>query len=333
MTTDPTQLFWTPAELSNLAVEYYDYIGTTPGVQWSVLSMRDMLAWRPGTIIALVARPGHGKTTVSAFKAMETAQQIVRERKQAQECVLYVSLDQAVDELEALFFAGDDYSATDYMETSVPREVVVGRSLKRPDLPIWTMGKSVLRRRSTPRMTIDVLYSGIEAMEQKYGVKPRLIIVDYVQIVPAVKASERTQQVSEAVIRGGELALNVGCPILFDAQASRAAEQRDDRMPTLADCQHSSQLEQDSDVVLTAQRPWLLHRKRTINGQPVQLELNGERYPITEDLFLLRVEKQRFKGAGKLYVLRMLPQYVRLADMELERAEPDFGPAVQEELL
>lgn len=326
---DPAQLFWTPEELATLSVEYYDYMGRTPGVQWDIPSLREMLPWRPGTVVGLVARPGHGKTTLAVAKAVETANQIVRDGKQATECVVYVSFDQAAEELEALVQAAGGMSATAFMETTLPREEVVAQSLKRPNLPIFLMGKSSLRRRATPRMTIDVLYTGLYALERKYRRRPRLIIIDYLQIVPVEVAKERVEQVGEVVIRGGELALDLGCPIVFCAQATQAVDAREDKMPTIADCQWSSALSQEGDVIITAQRPWLSYKDHS-----KRLRLHGVEYDITPELFLLRVEKQRFKGAGTLYILRLEPEYVRLSDMELERtAEERMNEPVQRRLL
>lgn len=324
MTSKPVfnanDLFWTPEELGDLTVEYYDYIGATPGVQWELPSLREMLPWRPGTVIGLIARPGHGKTSTAAAKAVETALQIVREGKQDEECVVYVSFDQAVEELEALFLAATSgLSATAFMQTELPRDAVVGAALHRTQLPIWTMGKSSLRKRATPRMTIDVLYGGLSAIKQRYKRKPRLIVIDYLQIVPVEKAKERMEQVTEVVIRGGELALDQACPILFCAQAARTVDERSDKMPTIADCQWSSALEQESDVLISVQRPWLAY-----SDHSKRLRLGGEEFEITEDLFLMKVGKQRFKGAGKLYVLRLQPEFVRMADLELnERLEID----------
>lgn len=322
---DPTRLFWTPEELGDLSVEYYDYIGKHPGVQWGLPSLKTMLPWRPGTTIGLIARPGHGKTSLAAIKAIEAALDIVKEGKQDEEVVVYVSFDQAVEELEALFLAGTTgLSATLFMETALTREEVVAASLTRPRLPIWTMGKSSLRRRATPRMTVDVLYDGLDALERKYKKRPRLIIIDYLQIVPVEKARERVEQVGEVVIRGGELALNYGCPIMFCAQAARAVDSREDKIPTIADCQWSSALEQEADVILAALRPWLAFKDHSKS-----IKLHGEMYPLTEDLFLLRVEKQRFKGAGALHILRLLPEFVKLADAELDERTVEDRPLSQ----
>lgn len=323
-TPDPSSLYWTPEELGTLSVEYFDFIGATPGVQWELPSLKTMLPWRRGTMIGLLARPGHGKTSVAVFKARETAEQIVREGKAERECVVYVSFDQAVEELEALFLAGDGFSATAYMETGLPREQVVGRALGRAALPIWVMGKSSLRRRATPRMTVDVLYTGLRALEQKYKRKPRLIIIDYLQIVPVERAKERVEQVTEVVIRGGELALDAGCPILFCAQANADSTTRDDKMPTIDDCKWSGALGEEADVILSVQRPWLAYKDHT-----KRLRLGGVEYEITEDLFLMRNEKQRFKGAGRLYILRLQPEYVRLSDMEVSEERMTERPLVQ----
>jgi len=314
---DPRLFFFSPEELSSLSVSYFDYITAHPGMKWDVGGLdRSLLPWRLGTVIGLIARPGHGKTTLAVAKARITAQQIVREGRQDKECVLYVSLDQAVEELETLFLAGDGFSATEFMETTLSRDLVVSRAMQRPRLPVYLMGRSVLRKRRTPRFTIERIYEGISAMHSSFGVVPRLVIVDYIQIVPVQHAKERSEQVSEAIVRGGELALAVPTCILFNAQASRAVDSREDPIPTMADCQHSSALEQESDVLLAVNRPWLNAKENRDYEHPRPFTLRGQHYNITPDLFLLRVEKQRFKKANVTLALRLSPEFVELADAE-----------------
>ena len=307
-------MFYTPAELSGLYLRFAEYIRSVPGLRWGVGSLdAAMIPTRGGEIVGIIGRPGHGKSSMLAYWAKYTAEQLVLEGRAEKECVVYVTYDQAVEEIETMLEADEEASVTDLASGRVDLEQVRTRVLRRINLPVWVMGKAVLERRTAPRMTISNVYEGLRAMETEYGVHPALIILDYIQVVPIEGRMDRNAQVTEAVVSAKELTLEIGSPMAIGVQATRAVDQREDKIPTIGDCQWSSALEQESAKLLGILRPSLAYK----DWEGRKIRYRGQEVPITPTTFLVRLEKQRFGPSGQLFMLDFSPQFVRLADLEL----------------
>lgn len=78
-----------------------------------------------------------------------------------------------------------------------------------------------------------------------------LLIVDYLQLIQPRNYTESLVQAMTEVSRGlKSLARELEIPILAAAQLSRAVEQREVKIPRLADLRESGSIEQEADVVL-----------------------------------------------------------------------------------
>ena len=78
-----------------------------------------------------------------------------------------------------------------------------------------------------------------------------LIVIDYLQLMDANKASlSRQQDISEISRSLKVLAREIGVPIIALSQLSRAPEQRIDHRPMLSDLRESGSIEQDADMVM-----------------------------------------------------------------------------------
>lgn len=311
-------LIWTPAQAANSAVKYYEFLQAHPGITWGIPQIdNNCLPQRPGDVIGLVGRPGGGKSTVMAYLAKHRAEELARAGLYDRECVAYISLEQSVEEMEALFQATEAHTVSHYMRGQLTLDEVRGHSLSRPGLPVYTIGQSVMERRDMPRLTFENIYLALMGLEAEFGIKPSLICLDYIQIVPIERAVERMTQVSEAITRSKELAKALACPVVMGVQASRATDEREDKMPTIADCQWASAMEQVADKLYSITRPYLNQNMRQkgfkFRGQLIYPE------DVTPEMLLMRKLKERFNpGAGDTYLLTMRPELVRLADRELE---------------
>jgi replicative DNA helicase len=85
-----------------------------------------------------------------------------------------------------------------------------------------------------------------------------LVIVDYLQLMSGDRRSEnRVQEVSYISRQLKILARDLDVPVMAAAQLSRAVEQRQDKQPILSDLRESGSLEQDADIVMFINRPFM----------------------------------------------------------------------------
>ena len=314
---DYRTLIHTPADL---AVEFIDYarkIKANPGISWGVPSMdKVMIPMRPGDVTGIIARPGHGKSTTSAYLARHIGKQIA-ETGAKDQCVVYVTFEQSIEEIESMFEIDGDsgYDLSDVAWGRADIDAMIRSSVKRLSLPVVLIGKSQSRRKQTPRMTVDNVYRALASLETDYHVKPSLVVLDYIQIIPVEKAADRITQVGEAIVRSKELAIDIGAPIVFCVQASRKVDDYGEKIPTASDCQWASAIEQTADKLIGIWRPVLTEEPDAV------LNMGGREVKITQNLFIARLLKQRMAQAGQTFVLNFAPQYVRLSDMELHNAD------------
>jgi hypothetical protein len=159
-------------------------------------------------------------------------------------------------------------------------------------------------------MTPDVVLGAIETMQADYGVKPSLMLFDYMQLIPVDNYRERVQQVTEVPIRIKELALRIGAPAVVGVQAARKVDDRQEQIPTMNDAQWASSIEQTCDKIFGLWMPSKTHRL----GQLI--ELGEETMPVTENLLIMRMLKQRFDRGRYTWPLHFDPALIQLAGME-----------------
>lgn len=321
-TFDYRHFVHTPAELSTEYVQFAERLKASPGITFGIGDVdKHVSPMHPGDVVAFMGRPGHAKTSVLAYFARTEGQRIYNRGKAKQEAVVYVTYEQSAEELEAYFQTNDQYSNSDLMRGKVDLDLIRDRSIKRPHLPVWVIGHGLSRiDPRAPRMTPDVVYKAIETMEEDYGIKPALVLVDYMQLIPVLNASDRVQQVTEVPIRVKELAMRVGCPAVLAVQAGRGVDERKVKLPMLADAQWASSIEQTCDKVFALWRPWQTEEQ----GKAIELE-DGNIYQVTETLLIMRMLKQRFEDGRWTWALHFNPKTLELKAVDPVKAPPPLA--------
>jgi len=311
-TFDYRHFVHTPAELGREYVQWAERLKQTPGISFGIPAVdKWVLPAHPGDVISFIGRPGHGKSSLLAWFALQEAARIQARDAVGKEAVVYVTYEQAAEELEALFESGKSYRNSDLARGKVDLELVRKQAIDRASLPIWVIGHGLDRvDLKAPRMTPDVVYAAIETMQTEYQVKPTLILVDYMQLIPISGTTDRIQAVTEVPIRVKELAMRVGCPAMLAVQASRDVDRREEPIPTLADAQWASSIEQTCDKVFGLWRPWQTQKPY----KPVMV--NDQTYPNTETLLVIRMLKQRFESGRWTWALYFDPALLRLTELE-----------------
>lgn len=308
---DETKYFMhTPASLSTGYVRWAEQLQSGSTISYGCAMDKVVLPLHPGDMMAVVARPGHGKSSWMAYMARKEAQAIV-DRGEEREVVVYVSWEQPVEEIEAFFQSGKDYSSSDFAWGRVPLERIRKNAIKRPSLPVWMIGTSIHHANiKKPRLTVDLVYKTIESMYDEFQVKPTLVCLDYIQKIPVHRTASRLDQVTEATFAAKELAMQIGAPILVGVQASRNVDNYKLPVPTLADAQWSSAIEQTADKQIAVWRPAKTHDP---NETPY-IPIGGTDYRNSDELFVIKLLKQRFEQGFGVWPVHFKPQTLELTD-------------------
>jgi replicative DNA helicase len=96
--------------------------------------------------------------------------------------------------------------------------------------------------------------------------KPRLIMVDYLQLMQCAGAENRTNEIAQisAALKG--LAKEMNCPVVALSQLNRSLEQRPNKRPVNADLRESGALEQDADLIVFVYRDEVYHPETEHKG-------------------------------------------------------------------
>lgn len=202
--------------------------------------------FRPGQLIVVGARPSVGKSVVAADIARAAA----------------------IKHRAPVFFASLEMSLMELVKRIVAAEAQVGQHLLRKDRMTpenWEKVTKIMDRVSkaplvidaAPNVTLTSIRASLRRMQRRTDVEPpRMLVVDYLQLMNSTsKAENRQVQVSE-LSRGLKLiAKEFGLPVIMLSQLNRNPEQRQDKKPAVSDLRESGALEQDADVVI------LLHRE------------------------------------------------------------------------
>lgn len=314
--TDPmhsTSLIFTPDEAATSWIRYAEFIRTEPGLTWGVERIdRTILPLRRGKILGIIARPGHGKSSLAVYLARREAQTIVLNGRK--EMVFYVTLDQPVEEIETVMQSESGISVSDIAWGRADLEVMRAKAIKRVHLPLAYVGKSAIEYRRTAPFTFRNIYTEITNEARRLGVRVSLIVIDYIQKFHVGEREQRNDQVTEAIFAARELALDLQCKMIVCVQAAREVDRDGDKLPRAHHCQHASAIEQEADALVGLWRPI-----KTETAREVTVNIGGQKYllPITPELLLMRLDKQRGEAAGINYALHFSPQLVSLAELEL----------------
>lgn len=311
------QLVHTPAELAAYFVQDAQNILTNPGIPLGVPALdKYVIPLRPGDLVGVIARPGHGKSSLMAYLAMQEARRIQQRGKVGKEAVVYVTWESSAEELETFWMSQGQYSSTDIAWGRVPLETIRQNAIKRPQLPIWTIGHAIAKAgQPMPRMNLAAVLGAIESMEVDFGVKPTLLLFDYIQLIPVDGIQDRQRRVTEVPPMVKELALRVGAPAVCGVQASREVDDLKYKIPEMSHAQWASSIEQAADKLFSMWRPY---RSEGPEGEPVRLTKAGRAYRITPELTIMRMLKQRKDDGRRTWIMYFATQYLKLAEMETE---------------
>ena len=319
MTENARLLVHTPGELATEYVRFAETIQEHPGIPFGIRTVDNLvIPARPGNLVVFTARPGHGKTSALARWAKTEAARIQARDRVGKECVVYITLEQVAEEMEAFFQGGGQYSITDFAWGRVDLDIIRRQAVKRAGLPIWVIGHGIGRAgQGAPRMFPETIMAAIESMKEDFGIQPTLLCFDYMQLFPIRDVHERVQQVTEAPVRIKEVAARVGAVAAVAAQARQEVDEYQEKIPTQRDAQWASAIHQTADKHFALMRPIQYYPE----GQLIKIEGSERPVPVSEELFIMRMLKQRFAPGRHTWLMHFDPAYLKLEEMEMRQTD------------
>lgn len=237
---------------------------------------------RPGQLVTVGAETGGGKSLLG----VNSGQHIALKKGLP---VLVSTLEMEGTELLARLTAA---------EAGVNLDHLINRKLTESDWEKIARISGRMQRATnfmlddSATLTVSKIRARVRWMATQ-GIPPALVIVDYLQLVnPERRGGSRTQEVAE-ISRGlKSLAMEFKVPVMALAQFNRSQV---GRKPLVSDFKDSSQIEQDSNVIL------LMYRDQTDDPEAPD---NGVRY--------VEVAKNRNGPKGLIVDLEQQGHYARL---------------------
>ena len=247
-------------------------------------------------LIILAGRPSMGKTALATNIAYNAAQHILK--RQEKSSVAFFSLEMSSEQLSTRILSeqarikSDDIRRGKVTEEEINRYIETSRNIY--NLPLYID--------ETPAITIATLSNRARRIKRLFGLS--LICVDYIQLMRSNsnKNDGRVQEISEITQGLKALAKELSVPVLALSQLSRAVEQRDEKIPQLADLRESGSIEQDADVVMFVYREaYYLERKQPKLGSIEHAEWQSKMNDVN-GLADIILGKQRHGPTGTIKV-------------------------------
>ncbi len=322
----PRDLTYTPTEVARYTLEELQRKKADPkgGIPFGIQDVdAKMNPLRPGELNILIGRPSHYKSGLAQWWARNIALGI----EEPGTYVVFGTVEMAIEELglydlavqaklDAGMLARGELEPGDW-------EALEAAGMKRAALPLWLLGHSLARRRKRIRMTITAIEQALYWIEDNWqdkngvGFRAKVVFLDYLNLLKTDRrVQDRRIEISDIVASAKDLALTLGCPVVMLAQAGRQCDERQWKLPVMADCMESAALEQYADRVFSVWMP-----KVTDLGHDIQRP-DGKVYPadVVPNLLVLGMLKQKSGPAGGYFSL-----YVDPAQNQLRALADDEG--------
>jgi replicative DNA helicase len=267
--------------------------GQAPGLDTGWTSLTNTIGgWEDSQVYVVAGRPGMGKSSVMLGACLNVARK---------HFAVFVSAEMPKDQLASRALA---------VEANL--NVADLRSGKLKDGQWATLVKAAERLRKhklwidyKSGATVGAIKSSIRKASAKQGERPRLIAIDYLQILNGDRQKGDSREAQVAGIMRGVLSIaaEFECPVLLGSQLNRGVESRTvkDKRPALGDLRESGAIEQDAYGVI------MLYRDEYYNPgteEPGVIEFN--------------VAKNR-NGGPKAVKLHFTADSTRISNLESEK--------------
>lgn len=263
-----SKLVFAPIEVSNATEKYIDELQKNDGdgmplyiksMEYSAKDKRGFMPVKRGELITVLGRPGNGKTGFMLRWARERAK-VLTERPDNNSVVLYLTMEQLVEELRLFHVAADkNISASDMISGQFGEWDKVTNSLRHlHTTPLWYAGRSHARRRDKVKINEQTLREALQAIEKWQGdeIEQEIdsVYIDYLQRFRS-GGGDWVQFYGDLVNAIKDMAGEFSTRVVLGVQARREVDSRDEPIPHAEDGQWTSGIEQQSDGMISVCRP------------------------------------------------------------------------------
>ena len=214
------------------------------GVPSGYPDLDDMTSgFQPGDLVILAARPSMGKTTL----ALNFAQFLAIQKK---EPVAVFSCEMPSEQLAMRLLC----SEAKIDSTRIRSSALADHEYKDLNMAFGKLSEAPIYIDDTPNLSPIELKAKFRRLQTR--VSPKLIIIDYLQLLRGSKArsESRYHEVSEIVREVKAFAKESDTTIISLSQLSRDIEKRQDKRPMLSDLRESGEIEQTADLIMFIHR-------------------------------------------------------------------------------
>ena len=312
---DYSTIVFTPEEVGNLGSAYLEQRRDNKelGIPFYNKTLDEILyPLFPGELMSVIARPGCGKTGFMMRMARERASYL-RKNNITDRVVVYLTLEQSIEELNAFNVAADKRLSITKMATGEITDDEWVQCLKagidRRFVPLWNIGYSSMTDKKQIKIDIDAINGAIDLMSEDNRID--ILFVDYLQRIPYSARESKTVGISDNVDALKTIALKK-CPVVVGVQARREIDEYALPVPSLDDGQWTSNIEQSSDRVISLVRPAKYRKEGEEFGSVV---VRGHTQ------MLVSVLKQKLGKDNTAKWVFFQPEYNKLDELELQKGQ------------
>lgn len=295
---------------------------SNPVIRTGISQLDDMLGClRPGTLNIIGARPGVGKSALSANIAINAGR--------SGHPVIFFSLEMGGDSIVKRLMSIDQ---------GIPYKTLAGefcRDIQRKRVEVTKDNFQKLKFfiNDSGSLEINKFKADSRRFASQHTGMP-LIILDYLQLVKVDvgrKNANRYEQIGDFTREAKILAKELNCPIILLCQLSREADDKDDPFVCMPYMRESGNIENDADTVIVMLKRLYPALAAIVSGEQKK---DGKKIPgcVARDLVGNVVNSAVIKnrdgetGACALYFDKPTQRIVSLADFIQGNLNRDYDP-------
>jgi replicative DNA helicase len=276
-----------------------------------------MLPMKRGDLMVVLGYTSNGKSLLMSAIANHALSTL---EPGTDEVVIYISWEQSVEEQTLLDISRMSRIPSDQLYRGTLDEPqwfqMVQSAIKRATQPLWLIGHSDAAEKRRPRLSMTDVALALEYIVDVQKKKPVLILLDYLQRINRsdCKSADNRFAYMDIVDRIKDMALAFTTPVILGCQAGRNTQDKEWRMPNIDDGQETSNIEQSADKFVSVWMP----KTNLAPGHKLEIPgTGGMKVPVSDNLFLLELWKNKYGKAPRLFGLYAKPEIGRLYKLDM----------------